>query len=84
MGTFSIRYPTCGTVYHMGNAWFFPINSYSIELREPWKLVPYFPRIMGTFLPSDSHPMVYFITWETHGFPNRFPIAWDNVGKPTL
>ena len=40
----------------------------------------FFPQSTGTFLPSDSHPM-YFMTWEMHGFPHQFPIAWENAAK---
>ena len=30
---------------------------------------------MDTFLPSDSHFMVYFVTtWEMHGFPHQNPL----------
>ena len=44
----------------------------SIGLGEPRKLVPILSPNMGTFLPSDSHPMVYFTTWEMHSFPINF------------
>ena len=31
---------------------------------------------MDTFLPSDSHIMVYFVTtWEMHGFSNQYPLS---------
>ena len=36
---------------------------------------------MSAFFPSDSYPMVYFITWEMHGFPHRFPIAPEKATK---
>ena len=35
-----------------------------------------FPIIWVLFLPCDSHPTVYFITWEIHGFPHQFFIVW--------
>ena len=34
---------------------------------------------MGAYFPSDSHPMVYFIIWEMHGFPHKFPTVWENA-----
>ena len=37
---------------------------------------------MGAFLPLDSHPMVYFIIWEMHGFPHQFLIVRENATKP--
>ena len=40
----------------------------SIELGEPGNWYPFFPEIMGIFLPSDSHPLVYLTTWEMHDF----------------
>ena len=39
---------------------------------------------MGTFFPSNSHPMVYFIIWEMQGFPRQFPINWENGTKSIL
>ena len=36
---------------------------------------------MGTFSPLDSHPMVYFIIWEMHGFPHQFLIVRENSTK---
>ena len=33
---------------------------------------------MSAFLPLDSHPMVFFITCEMHGFPINFP---HSMGK---
>ena len=39
---------------------------------------------MGSFFPSDSHPMVYFIIWEMHGFSHQFPIVWENATKPIV
>ena len=41
-------------------------------------------KIMGTFFPLNSHPMVYFITWEMHGFPHHFSITWENAAKPIV
>ena len=35
----------------------------------------YFSHSMGAFFLFDSHPVVYFITWEMHGFSHQFPIA---------
>ena len=45
---------------------------------------PFFSWRMDTFLPSDSHLMVYFITWKMHGFSHKFLIAWGNAAKSTL
>ena len=47
-------------------------------------LYSYFSHGMGAFFPSDSHPMVYFSTWEMHGFPHKFPIVRENATKLTV
>ena len=39
---------------------------------------------MGAFLPSDSHPMVYFSIWEMHGFSHKFPTVQENATKPMV
>ena len=36
---------------------------------------------MGAFLRPDSHPVIYFITWEMLRFPHQFPIALENAAK---
>ena len=36
---------------------------------------------MGAFLQPDSHPVIYFITWEMLRFPHQFPIALENAAK---
>ena len=36
---------------------------------------------MSAFFPLDSHPMMYFIIWEMHGFPHQFPIVQENATK---
>ena len=41
----------------------------------------YFSQSMGAFFPLDSHPMIYFIIWEMHGFPHQFPIVQENATK---
>ena len=43
-----------------------------------------FSHSMGTFFPSDFHPVVCFITWEMHGFSHQFPLARENATKPIL
>ena len=42
---------------------------------------PLFSLSLGSFFPLDSHAMVYFIICEIHGFPNPFPITWENTAK---
>ena len=42
------------------------------------------PLCMGAFFPLDSHPMVYFIIWEMHGFPHQFSLVQENATKPIL
>ena len=37
---------------------------------------------MGAFFPLDSHPIIYFIIWEIHGFPHQFLIVRENATKP--
>ena len=34
----------------------------------------YFSHSMGAFFPFGSHPVVYYITLEMHGFSHQFPI----------
>ena len=41
----------------------------------------YFPHSMGDLSPYYSHPMVYLIIWEIHGFPHQFPIVQENATK---
>ena len=41
----------------------------------------YFSHSMGDLSPYDSHPKVYFIIWEMHGFPHQFPIVQENATK---
>ena len=36
---------------------------------------------MGAFLQPDSHPVIYFITWEMLKFPHQLPRALENVAK---
>ena len=49
-----------------------------------WNWYSYFFHSIGAFLPSDFHPMVYFIIWETHGFPHQFHIVRENATKCTV
>ena len=42
----------------------------------------YFFHSMGDFFPSDSHPTVYFIIWEMHGFSHQVLIVRENATKP--
>ena len=49
---------------------------------KPGKLwYSYFSHSMGAFLQPDSHPVIYFITWEMLKFPHEFPIALENAVK---
>ena len=43
-----------------------------------------FPAVWVRFSPSDSHHMVYFITWEMHSVSYQFLIACEDSVKPTL
>ena len=56
----------------------------AILWREPPNWYLHFSRNMGTFFPSDSHPVVYFSTWEKHRFSLQFPIAGENATKPIV
>ena len=49
-----------------------------------WNWYSYFFHSMGAFFPSYSHPMVYFIIWEMHGFPHQFLIVRENATKLTV
>ena len=77
--------------HHMENAWVFPSISHSMGKcnkthlwGESGKLVIILSYSMGTFFPFDSHPMVYFIIWEMHGFSHQFPIVQENATKPIV
>ena len=84
---FTIRFPSCGILHHMKNAWASPSISHSTgksnnthRMRENlgnW--YSYFSHSMGAFFPLDSHPMLYFITWEMHGFLHQFSLALENA-----
>ena len=74
--------------HHMENAWVFPSISHSMGKcnrthlwGESGKLVIIISYSMGTFFPFDSHPMVYFIIWEMHGFSHQFLIVRENATK---
>ena len=41
----------------------------------------HFPHSMGGFFPLDSHLMVYFITWEMHGFSHKISHSIRKVSK---
>ena len=43
----------------------------------------YFSHSRGTFLQSDSHPIIYFITWEMLRFPHQFPWHWKMQRNPS-
>ena len=52
-----------------------------------------FSHSMGDFFQYNSHPTIYFIIWEMHGFPHQFPIVqekatnlivWGEPGKLEL
>ena len=45
------------------------------------KWYSYFSHSMGAFSPFESHPVVYFITWEIHGFSHQFPISLEDAAK---
>ena len=67
----------------------FPVNfpQYGKMQQNPWcreslgNWYSYFSHNMGVFFPLDSHPMVYFIKWEMHGFPCQFLIVQENATK---
>ena len=44
----------------------------------------YFSHKMGTIFPSNSHPLVYFITWKMRGFSHQFVIAREYATKPIV
>ena len=47
-----------------------------------WEIDSHTFSIKWGFFPLDSHPVVYFIMWEMHGFSHQFPIAREKAGKP--
>ena len=55
--------------HRMGKAWEISSHIFSIK----WVFF---------FFPLDSHPVVYFIIWEMHGFSQQVSIAWEKRGKP--
>ena len=67
----------------------FPINlsqrgkiqqnqSYRRDLRCRYS---YFSQSMAASLSSNSHPMVFYITWEMHEFSPDFLIGWEDAAK---
>ena len=38
-----------------------------------------FSHSMGDFFQYNSHPTIYFIIWEMHGFPHQFPIVQEKA-----
>ena len=66
----------------MGNALVFSSISHNFgkvsENHRNW--FPYFFHKMGAFFPLYSHPVVYFIIWEMHGFSHQSPMAWEMHG----
>ena len=44
----------------------------------------YFSCSMCAFFPNESHPMVYFITWDIQGCSYQFLISWKDAAKPNL
>ena len=44
----------------------------------------YFSCSMCAFFPNESHPMVYFITWDIQGYSYQFLISWKDAAKPNL
>ena len=89
---FSIIFTFYGVLYHMWNTWVSSSISHSMRkcseihrIERAWEIGTHFSRQrMDTFLPSDSHLMVYFITWETHGFSHQSLIARENAAKSAL
>ena len=61
--------------------WFRENPTKPIVCGELENLYSYFSHSMGAFFPLDSHPVVYFIICEMHGFPRQFPITWENAAK---
>ena len=57
-------------------------NHCIIVCGEPGKLVFILSPLYGCFFPLDSHPMVYFITWEMMDFLIEFPIEFEKSAKP--
>ena len=53
-------------IHRMGKAWEIGSHTFSIKC---------------IFFPLDSHPVVYFIILEIHGFSHQFLIAWEKAGK---
>ena len=86
----TIRFLSPGILHHMVNAWVSPSISHSTGKSEKTHRMgenlgnwySYFFHSTGPFFPLDSHPMVCFITWEIHEFPQQFPIALENAAKP--
>ena len=43
-----------------------------------------FSQSMGVFFPSDSYPMVCFISWKTHECSHQYTIEWENETNPPI
>ena len=70
---FPINFPSmgkCNKTRRMGRTW--EVGTHTVLI------------VWVFFSPSNSHPMVYFIIWEMHGFSHQFPIVQENATKPII
>ena len=90
-GKLVLRFTSYGMLDNMWNTWVSQSISHSMEKCENHQIGRaleidthfHLPRI-GTFLPSDSHLMVYFTTSEMHGFSNLFLITQENAANKVV
>ena len=82
---FPITFTSCGILYNMWNTWVSPSISHSMGkcskihwIGRVWEIGTHFPPKYGTFLPSDSHPMV--LLYHT-GNAWLFPSISNSTGK---
>ena len=69
---FSIRFPSCGILHCMGRAWVFSSNSHMMRkynkthyMGETWDIDTHTFTNKNTSPPSNSQPMVFYITVST-------------------
>lgn len=83
-------------LHHKRNAQVFPPMSHSIEKGNKThlmgraqkvgthtfpKVYPYFSQSIAVSIPSDSYPLVYFITQKMHVAHHQYPLTWENAAK---
>ena len=84
---FSIRFPSCDTLHHMGNACAFLSISHSMEtgskihqMVKDWEIGSQTVSIVWVFFPLDFLLVISFIIQELNVFSHWFPISYPSCG----